>query len=725
MSVTEGQGQQRAAIAIVEGWLDRERDQLANWIPVGMGVGVAFWQVWGNDGAAFILLLALAAIAIIWLLPAGTRVRALLRGALIAIIFGFCMIALKSAVVAEPVLGKIWIGEFYGRVANVEHLTARETVRITLETDERQGLPPKVRVNLSEAQHREAFTAGAIIRLKARLMPPAGPALPGGYDFARRAWFYGIGATGTALGEPALHMASPHSDDLSSIRTRLSRHVMANMPSGSGGIGAALVTGDQGNISEADAEAMRNSGMAHLLSISGLHVTAVVGAIFLLVSRILALFPALALRAPIPLIAAGFAAVGAIGYTLLTGAEVPTVRSCIAALLVLAALALGRDALTLRVIAFGAAFVITFWPETMAGPSFQLSFAAVTTIIVLHDMPWMQRLVARREEHWGWRIARGILSLLITGLAIELVLTPIALFHFHKAGLYGAMANVIAIPLTTFFVMPMEALALLFDLVGLGAPFWWLTGQGVHAILAIAHTVSALPGSVSMLPSMPVWAYGAMILGGLTVALFRTRVRYLGFIPIAVGVIAMLTAPRPDMLVTGDGKHLALISADGRMALLRSGAGDYIRDMLKENAGVSIEPIEIEDWPGVKCSRDNCIFDVASGGRRWFVMATRTRTLVPSMELAAACKRVDIVVSDRWLPVSCKPRWFKADRNSLARTGGLSIYFSEQRIDSVAAGNQHMPWVKAAKLATERAAADKKKASASVSPKPSKISNTQ
>lgn len=464
------------------------------------------------------------------------------------------------------------------------------------------------------------------------------------------------------------------------------------------------MTGDQGHITEADAQAMRDSGLAHLLSISGLHVTAVVGFVFLLVSRTLALFPFLALRVAVPLIAASVASLAAVAYTLLAGAEVPTVRSCIAALLVLAALALGRDALTLRLVAFGASVVMLFWPEAMAGPSFQLSFAAVATIVVLHDLPWMKRLTERREEALVFRLLRGVWSLIITGIVIELILAPIALYHFHKTGLYGAAANVFAIPLTTFFIMPFEATALLFDLIGLGGPFWWLAGQGVSLILAIAHKVSSLPGAISMLPAMPDWAFAAIISGALIGGLLRSRFRLFGLLPFSIGLIAMITAPRPDLLVTGDGKHLALVGSSGEIALLRSGAGDYVRDMLLENAGTNSEPTAIEYWPGVKCTTDICVLDIQQEGRRWSVLATRTRYQVPSMEMAAACKRVDIVVSDRWLPWSCKPRWIKADRNMLEQSGGIAFYLKQSRLVAVYGSNANQPWVKAARAVKAQAA---------------------
>jgi competence protein ComEC len=685
--------------ARVEKALEGERDHLPLWIPVGIGIGIAIWQNFGDSAALAVTAMCTAVIMLGFAIGGGQRLSLLLKAAALTVFAGFAVIMLKSSLVASPVLAKIWIGEFYGRIAQVEKLTAREIIRIRLETGGHQSLPRSVRVNLAPSQYHEDFQPGAVIRVRARLMPPAGPALPGGYDFARRAWFQGIGATGSALGEVILHRPSPYVPVFSDGRARLTDHVRNSMPIGTGAIGAALVTGDQGHINEADAQAMRDSGLAHLLSISGLHVTAVVGFIFLAVSRSLALLPWFALRFPVPLIAASAAALGAVGYTLLAGAEVPTVRSCIAALLVLAALALGRDALTLRLVAFGALVVLLFWPEAMAGPSFQLSFAAVATIVILHDLPWMKRLAERREENWVWRILRGVASLILTGIAIELILAPIALYHFHKTGLYGALANVVAIPLTTFLIMPFEALALLFDVAGLGAPFWWIAGQGVALILYIAHGVSSLPGAVSVLPAMPDWGFGAIIAGALICGLLRSRARLWGILPFSVGIAAMVLAPRPDMLITGDGKHLALVSAGGEIALLRSGAGDYVRSMLLENAGTNREPVAIENWPGVKCSADNCIFDIERSGRRWQILATRTRYPVPSMEMAAACRRVDIVVSDRWLPRNCQPRWFKADRHMLDISGGLAIYFPSARIDRVNDDNAHKPWVKAARAA--------------------------
>ena len=327
----------------------------------------------------------------------------------------------------------------------------------------------------------------------------------------------------------------------------------------------------------------------------------------------------------------------------------------------------------------------------------------MATIVIVHELALVKRFTERRDEPTRYRLARGVASLVFTGLAIEIVLAPIALFHFHKTGLYGAFANVVAIPITTFVIMPLEALALAFDLVGLGLPFWWLAGQGIAAILALAHFVSGLPGAVSMMPEMPIWSYAAFWAGALLFGLLQTHIRYVGIPIFLLGISGMILAPRPDILVTGDGKHLALVTADGKISLLRGKAGDFVRDMISEKAGSNAVATPIAEWPGANCTSDNCIISIVAHNRTWTILATRTAYQVPAMEMAAACKRVDIVISDRWLPQSCRPKWIKADRALLENTGGLAFYLADRRVITANENRAHMPWVQAAKAAQQNA----------------------
>ena len=269
------------------------------------------------------------------------------------------------------------------------------------------------------------------------------------------------------------------------------------------------------------------------------------------------------------------------------------------------------------------------------------------------------------------------------------------MFHFHRAGLYGAGANVVAIPLTTFIIMPLEALALLFDLIGLGAPFWWLTGQALSLLLWISHATADAPGAVAMLPAIPRGAFGLMVAGGLWLCLWRTRWRRFGLIPVAAGALWAMATPLPDLIVTGDGRHVALRGPDGRLAILRWRAGDYVRDTLAELAAAEADYVEFDELPGVSCSEDLCAAYIDREGRRWRILATRTRHIVAWPEMVRACAWADIVISDRRLPRGCNPRWLRADRELLARTGGLSIAFGQQaRVTTVREDAGEHPWAR-------------------------------
>ncbi|WOF42588.1 ComEC family competence protein [Sphingopyxis indica] len=671
----------------VEARLDADRERIALWLPVALGAGIASWFALPREIDWIGLLLLLGGGALTgWLIGWQRRFGRVVAIGCAAVAAGFLLIWARAAWVAAPVLAWPVTTQFSAVVESVEPLPARGQVRLVLRPAGRRDLPPRLRVTLRGEQGR-GIVPGEAIALRARLMPPPTAGLPGGYDFAQRAWFDQIGAVGTALGEIA--RAPGAGEGRPPLRARLSAHIHQAVPGSPGGVAAALVTGDRGAISDDDAEAMRRSGLAHLLSISGLHVTAVVGFAMLLAMRLLGLNRRLALAGHVLPLAAAAGALAGAGYTWLAGAEVPTLRSLIAALLVLAAFLLGREAITLRLVAAGALLVLVWRPEALVGPSFQLSFAAVTAIIALHESRWMRDFVGRGDEPWVVRFGRGIAGLVITGLVVEVALAPIALFHFHKAGLYGALANVVAIPLTTFVIMPAEALALLFDAAGIGALFWWVAGQALAALIALAHHVAAAPGAVAALPIFPAWGFALAVLGGLWLLLWQRRWRFAGLLPLLAGGAALLAQPRPDLLVSGDGRHIAAAVPGGGYALLRGRAGDYVRDAMAEAAGVD-EPLgALTDLDHVACNRDFCRW--RQRGRT--ILAQRGYDRIDGAAMAPACAAADVVISHRWLPRECRARWLTVDRDSLAESGGLALYLGSapQVATALRRGDEH-PW---------------------------------
>ncbi|MFN5778107.1 MAG: metal-binding protein, partial [Novosphingobium sp.] len=237
--------------------------------------------------------------------------------------------------------------------------------------------------------------------------------------------------------------------------------------------------------------------------------------------------------------------------------------------------------------------------------------------------------------------------------------------------------------------------ALLLDAFGLGAPVWWLAGKSLDALLTLAHFTASQPGAVSTMPAMGRGAFLLFVAGGLWLALWNGRVRLWGLVPAGIGAFSLATLTPPDLLVSGDGRHVGLTGElPGELLVLREGREGYARDTLLELAGMRGAPRSLDQWPGARCNADLCVVQLRRGGRDWQVLMTRTRDRLPERELAAACERVDLVISDRWLPRSCRPRWLKADRRYLERSGGLAIDLADRSVVSVAdSQGDHGWWV--------------------------------
>ena len=674
----------------LEKLLEAERAQLPPWFVVGFGTGVAAWFALDTPAQWKAFLCVAAALSLTGVGVGRGRAGAALAWFSIAALAGCALVWARSEWVALPRLDRPVVTDVNGTVESVDHLAARDTVRILVKPVD-PALPPHVRVTVDEDKFPPDIARGSVISVRARLAPPPPMALPGTYDFARDAWFAGIGAVGKALG-PISVLTVSRPSGLDGVRENLRNEIAHRLPASPAGIAIALATGDQNAVDQADADAMRRAGLTHLLSVSGLHIAAVVAFTMFLTLKLLALSETLALRFNLVMVAAAAAAAAGIGYTLLTGAQVPTVRSCVAALLILAGIALGRDAISIRLIATGALLVLLFRPEALAGPSFQMSFGAVTAIVALHSTGWAKRLLQRREEGIVMRTARSLLGIVATGLAVELALMPMALFHFHRSGLYGVGANIIAIPLTTFVIMPLEAAALLFDFVGLGRPLWFLCGGSINGLLWLAHSISATKGAVALLPSMPAWAFGLMMIGFVWLCLWSTSFRLLGFFPLAAGAVAAALSPAPDLLVTGDGRHLAVVQA-GTPLLLRDRAGDYVRSLFAEASGFDGDPDLLEGQPTSDCTHDSCVARMSKDGSEWRLLATRSSYRIGWNAIAGACANADIVVSDRRLPRGCGPRWLKLDAPALETSGGLAIYLGKRPwVDSVADRVGSHPW---------------------------------
>jgi competence protein ComEC len=396
------------------------------------------------------------------------------------------------------------------------------------------------------------------------------------------------------------------------LRLRLEARVQAAIPGAACAVAAALLTGSQAAIPSAEIVAMRDSGLAHLLSVSGLHMAIVMGAVFGALRLAIALVPWMALRVPGKACAAlGGLAAGA-GYMLLTGAQVPMQRCLVMAALVTLGLLAGRRALTTLSLALAAAVVLLAAPAELLRPSFQMSFAAVQALAAGHEA--LRGRLATLAPRGGWR--RRLLvwgaGLMLTSALAAAATAPFGLHHFGRLQVYGVAANALAVPLTSFLVMPAGMVALVLMPFGLEAPALWVMGFGVEGILATARLVAAWPEASPLLNPLPGWPLMGATFGFCWLALWRGPVPLAGVPVMAAALAAGVAAAPPDLLVSGDGRLIALRTAQGVFLQEQPRATAFARGALLRQLGTDQAlplPAEGEAAGGaIACDRAACRF---------------------------------------------------------------------------------------------------------------------
>ncbi len=525
--------------------------------------------------------MAVAPLAMAFIAKLSARRGTLLSAALTGFVLacgGFALAKMRVDTVAAPVLTKQWRNvEVVGIVTRAEQRGERGQ-RLTIAVELLGALSESerpARVRIRTMARGPTVAPGDRVRIKATLAPPAKPAIPGGFDYARTAWFERLGGVGYAFSAPVVEPAAAPPGLIESIgreiegaRTAIGARIRAALPGEVGAIATAMITGERGGISAETNEAFKDFGLFHILSISGLHMVVMAGAVFYLVRLLLAAIPAIALNLPIKKIAAVAGILAALGYLALSGAAFATVRAAVMITIMFVAVLVDRPALAMRNVALSALVILVIYPESLFDAGFQMSFAAVTTLVAAYE--GVNRVMRRRDApHPLSRVALFFGGIVASTLIASVAVAPFAAYHFHQSQQYAVIANLIAIPICNLVVMPAALLALVLMPFGLESLALWPMGKGIEAIAWCAKAVGELPGAVGRIPAIPTLSFALMATGGLWIALWRTRQRALGFAAIAAGLALAPTAPRPDVLIARNGELIAVRLPDGRFRCCR------------------------------------------------------------------------------------------------------------------------------------------------------------
>jgi competence protein ComEC len=656
-------------------WIAAERGRFFLLLPVAMGAAICGYfslpdepPLWLGIALAGTAAVALAAC---WPLPVARFLAALALAASL----GFARAEWRTAAMPPMIAVPDRPVALTGTIARIELLPGAR--RVTLSGPRLAGgtvLPRAIRLRLRPGDPAP-LVPGDTIAAYARLFTPERPAYPGAWDAARQDFFSRLGASGFAF-EPVrvLRRAAPGSlaERLQRLRSSIASRILAVLPVATGSVAVTLLTGDEQAIPPPERAAFIAAGLAHILAVAGLHVGIVMGLAFF-ASRFLLTRPErLALRLPVKSIAALAALAAGAGYAALTGAHLPILRSLAMASLVTLGVLAGRRAISLRGLALAAMAILLATPEAVTTVSFQMSFSAVLGLIA-----GFAAVPARAHRAEGWRrLPHHVAALALTSLLAGGASMPFAAYQFQQVQPYWIPANLVAVPLTAFWILPLGLLALALMPFGLAAAALVPMGWGIAVMLWLATRIAGWPAAMLRIPPMPDAAIGLIACGLIWLCIWRSRPRLAG-IPLILAGLAFYAAVRPpDVLVSPDAKLIA-IRDGGRVWLLRQpGASSYtLAQWAPVWAGLPIVPAQ--------CSAATCRIGPV-------LLVTAQRLAMTPMD----CAGVAVLVSPALRRGGCTGLPM-LDRRAAYEHGALAAWVGQGRLrlltDREVQGNR--PWV--------------------------------
>lgn len=535
--------------------------------------------------------------------------------------------------------------------------------------------------------------AGELIGFTARLSPPLPPLHPDGFDLPRRAWFQGLGAVGFATSDWKTLAPPPSDIGVAAFRARVEawrqlvrQRILASFPEKDdrAGIAAALVMGDTGAIPRDVMRDYRETGISHMLSISGLHMSLFAGLAFLMMRRGLALIPALALRYPIKKWAAVFALVLTTFYLLLSGASVPTQRAWLTTTIALAAIMLDRSPFSLRLVGVAAAVVAIVDPESVVGPSFQMSFGAVVALISAYRISALRFRLAGWPQWLRWPLAT-LGGTVASTVVATLATAPFALFHFGRIAVHSLPANLLAVPPLGLWVMPWGVLSTLAMPFGLEAVPLRCMAWGIGWINAVAAKIAEWPGHLIEAARMPDYGLALCVAGGLWLCLGFGRSRAVAMVAVAVGMATPWLGSPPDLLIANAGAAIG-VRGEGAYGFLGSGRSAFVRSIWNGETALPVIP-----GLGWTCDAEGCVASTSAGWR--VARSTASETLGDD------CAEAAVVIARFAVPDAVRAECGAAlllDLDDLERAGAVAAWLDGEgrvsRLDSVALRQGRRPW---------------------------------
>lgn len=662
------------------------RDVFA-WVPVFLGLGIIMYFALPREPDGFGLAVLLAVLAFLCWRARKVHVIFIACVSVFLLVGGVVLAKLETERLSTPLLKYPGTFEISGRVA--ELVPSDKRTRVVLRSVKHLHQSPELLAGVQLSafnQHVLGLKVGDFVQVRARLEPISGPVIPDGYDFRRAGYFKGISARGFLLGEavPFLEFSDRQGpslrDRLNRLRSYISERISEALPGQGGALASALLVGQRAGIAEEVQQALRSSGLAHILAISGLHMALITSLIFGSV-RILGAFASdFSARHDVKKIAAATALMGALIYLALSGSAISAQRAFLMASVFLIAILFDRAALTMRNVALSALVILFVQPSALLSPGFQMSFMAVIALVAVYRR---EGLFAQFKRHFSSRnlIAKttvGISGLLLTSVIAGVATSPFAIHHFYQTAIYGVLGNLAAMPIVGLVVMPMGILSLVLMPFGLEQIPLTAMEFGLDYVVTVSNWVANIDGSVVISGQQPALVTLLISLCILSVCLLRTKLRFVlaGGVGLAAGLVHFSEKTTPLILISPDGKMLASKEADG-LTLHGASKNKFTTGIWMRALGDnrSVEDVVGQTPSNNLCDSTACSFSIQTAAED----ETRFTIIRRAEAWFEVCQEeTDIVISALKLPGICQESLTFADtilldRETMLATGAIRL----------------------------------------------------
>jgi competence protein ComEC len=676
-------------------WLAAERMRFVVWSPVFLVLGIWLYFSLASEPRPLLL----GAIGVMILAMIRSARRNLLLAFLALMLSGFLMAGVRTAMVHAPPLRSVELGQ--QMTAHILDISQRGKARAiwVAEIASWDGAvlkdkPRRLRITVNKPPKDARI--GDLVALNVDVRPLPRPIKPGAFDYARQLYFEGIGGMGQArevriIEQAAIPWRFKLRRAMHGLRAEITAEITRVIPGPIGAFAAAIISGERAQIPKEMNDSLISSGLSHILSISGLHMTLVAGGVFWLVRALLALSPLLALNYPIKKWAAVAALAAGLFYMLLADSGAATERSYVMIAIVFFAVIVGRPALSMHNLAIAALIILVLAPEQALAASFQMSFLAVMGLAAFFEywQRWQVREYKEVKEAAWWRYAKAAFLVAVASIITSIIaggLSSIAaMHHFGRVAPYGVLANALALPIVSVVVMPVALVATL--AMPFGLSYWPLKilELGLQGVMWVSNFVAALPGASQAIAQWPALTAALVAIAAAIFFLSKSRLRWLALVPAIAALVFQSRTAVEDVVIEEQGRNVAVRLETGKLALMDARKSGFAAKRWLASDGDGATPKDAALRQAWDCTKLQCTA---------VVKGKRVVVLLRAAEAVQPCPMAEVLIAQYPLRKRCKGQMATIDRFDLWRNGAQAVRLTAQAVEiETARGVQgERPW---------------------------------